>query len=85
MPLFNAYVNVLPKEEILDPQGKATLGGLHSLGHAAVQNVRVGKRIRLSVDAPTAQAAQEIATQAANQMLANLIMEYFTIEVEAVA
>lgn len=85
MPQFNAYVNILPKEEILDPQGKATLSGLHALGHTAVQNARVGKRVRLTVDAPSPEVARQIATETANQLLANLIVEYFSIEVEPAA
>lgn len=51
MPRYTIYVSILPHEQILDPAGKATLSGLHQLGFAAVADVRIGKRIRLQLDA----------------------------------
>ncbi len=44
------YVEVMPKEGILDPQGKAVRGALHQLSFNEVQSVKVGKRIAVEVD-----------------------------------
>jgi phosphoribosylformylglycinamidine synthase len=77
---FTVYVNILPQENLLDPQGKAILFALHDLQFSEVANVRVGKRIRLEVDAPDAPTAVERARTAAQKLLANPISETFEIE-----
>lgn len=78
---YTVYVNVLPHTELLDPQGKATLGGLHSLGFDAIADVRVGKRIELHLDAHDREAAKKLAEEAAKKLLINPIMEGFSVEV----
>lgn len=77
---FTVYVNVLPHPEILDPQGKATLNGLHHMEFSAIRQVRVGKRILLTVEAPNPEAASQQAQQAAHKLLANPITEVFELE-----
>jgi len=77
---YTVYVNIAPKEALLDPQGKATQHGLHTLGYSSVLNVRIGKRIRLDIEAPTAEAAEQLAEQAAQKLLCNKIMEDYTLE-----
>jgi phosphoribosylformylglycinamidine synthase len=72
----------MPHKELLDPQGKAVLGGLANLGLAAIQDVRIGKQISLQVEAVDAAAAKAIAETAAKQLLANPVMEMFMVEVE---
>ncbi len=74
------FVNVMPREEILDPQGKATLSGLHNLEFEAISGVRIGKHIRLEVEADSPEAAREIAETAAQKLLTNPIVESFTLE-----
>jgi phosphoribosylformylglycinamidine synthase len=71
----------MPLKDLLDPQGKAVLGGLHNLGMTGVKDVRVGKHITLQVEADNEAAAKEIAETASKQLLANAVMEYFEIEV----
>jgi phosphoribosylformylglycinamidine synthase PurS subunit len=66
---------------LLDPQGKAVLGGLNSLGLNSVEDVRVGKHISLQVDASSKDEAQQIAEEATKKLLANPVMEYFEISV----
>jgi phosphoribosylformylglycinamidine synthase len=70
----------MPLKDLLDPQGKAVLGGLHNLGMTGVQDVRVGKHITLQIDADNEAAAREMAEKASKQLLANAVMEYFEIE-----
>ena len=78
---FLVEVLVMPHKELLDPQGKAVLGGLSSLGISAITDVRVGKRITLQVDADNAAAAQQVGEQAAQGLLANQVMETFEVRV----
>ncbi len=78
---YTGQVKVMPLKELLDPQGKAVMGGLSNLGLNNVQDVRIGKNITLQIDAATPDAAKEIAADAAKKLLANPVMEYFEIAV----
>jgi phosphoribosylformylglycinamidine synthase len=78
--IFQVQIKVMPLKDLLDPQGKAVLGGLHNLGMTGVQDVRVGKHITLQIDAANEAAAREMAENACKQLLANAVMEYFEIE-----
>lgn len=69
----------MPHKELLDPQGKAVLGGLHNLG-LQVNDVRIGKHISLQIEAPSEEAAKKIAEEASAKLLANPVMEYFEIQ-----
>ena len=69
------------RQDLLDPQGKAVLGGLANLGISEVKDVRVGKHITLSVEAASAEEAKAIAENATKQLLANQVMEYFEITI----
>lgn len=77
-------VIVMPKGEVLDPQGRAVLGALQSLGFSRVTDCRVGKVIRLSFEGtPDAEGLRATATEMAKALLANPVTEDFTVEVEA--
>jgi len=78
---FSVLVKVMPLKELLDPQGKAVMGGLQNLGIRSVQDVRIGKTIQLQVDAATPDEAKKIAEDASIKLLANPVMEYFEISV----
>jgi phosphoribosylformylglycinamidine synthase len=78
---YNVQVTVMPLKELLDPQGKAVMGGLQNLGLKNVQDVRVGKNITLQVDASNPEEAKKIAEEASKKLLANPVMEYFEISV----
>lgn len=71
----------MPLRELLDPQGKAVLGGLKNLGLGAVSDVRIGKHIDLSVEASNPDEALEIAREAARKLLANQVMEQFEVSI----
>ena len=51
MTKFQAEIDVMPKKEILDPQGKAVTGSMKNLGLAEIQNIRIGKHITLEIEA----------------------------------
>jgi len=78
---FSVQVKVMPLKELLDPQGKAVMSGLQSLGLNTVSDVRIGKSITLQVEAGTADEARKIAEEAGRKLLANPVMEYFEISV----
>lgn len=64
-------VDVMPKPEILDPQGKAVAGALPRLGYTQFSSVRQGKRFELEVEGPVTEEILEAARAAADEMLAN--------------
>lgn len=76
---YFVYIAIERKEAILDPQGKAIEHALSSLGFREIENTRVGKLIRLTIDAATAEAAQAIAKLSSEKLLANPIMETYSI------
>ena len=78
---FVAEIKVMPLKELLDPQGKAVMGGLSSLGIKSIGDVRIGKHIQLQIDATDERTAKSIAEEAAKKLLANPVMEEFTISI----
>lgn len=78
---YNIQVKVMPLKDLLDPQGKAVLGGLQNLGLKGVEDVRIGKHITLQVDAESEETARQLAETACKKLLANQVMEFFEIEV----
>ncbi|MDP4130915.1 MAG: phosphoribosylformylglycinamidine synthase subunit PurS [Bacteroidota bacterium] len=79
---FSVQVKVMPLKELLDPQGKAVMGGLRNLGLQSVRDVRIGKTIQLQVEAQSSEQAKEIAEEASKKLLANPVMEYFEVSVQ---
>ena len=79
--IFTAEIKVMPLKELLDPQGKAVLGGLNNLGVKFINDVRIGKHIQLQVEAGTKEEALGIADEAAKKLLANPVMEDYSIEI----
>ena len=77
--IYTVQVKVMPLKELLDPQGKAVMGGLQNLGLGNIQDVRVGKNITLQVEASTPDQAKAIAEEASKKLLANPVMEYFEV------
>ena len=80
---MRARVFVTLKPSVFDPQGTTVADALHTLGYASVADVRQGKYFELTVDAPTAEEARRIATEAADRLLANPVIESYRIEVDA--
>ena len=79
---YTVQVKVMPLKELLDPQGKAVLGGLQSLGISLITDVRIGRNIQLLVEADSADQAKAVAEEAAKRLLANEVMEYFEVEIK---
>jgi phosphoribosylformylglycinamidine synthase subunit PurS len=72
-------VNVMPKAEILDPQGQAIVGALGRLGHAGISDVRQGKRFEVEVDDTV---DDSVLAEIAETLLANTVIEDWTISRE---
>ncbi|MGH3645912.1 MAG: phosphoribosylformylglycinamidine synthase subunit PurS [Micromonosporaceae bacterium] len=81
--MARVIVDVMLKPEILDPQGEAVTNALPRLGVSGVQSVRIGKRVEL-VFAGSAdpQADLDAAREIADKLLANPVIEDFTVRVE---
>jgi phosphoribosylformylglycinamidine synthase len=78
---YTVQIKVMPLKELLDPQGKAVMGGLENLGLSGVEDVRVGKNISLQVNANSSEEAKQIAEEAGKKLLANPVMEYFEVSI----
>jgi phosphoribosylformylglycinamidine synthase len=77
---YNVQIKVMPLKDLLDPQGKAVLGGLKNLGLDTVEDVRIGKHITLQIEAASEAEAKALAENASKKLLANPVMEFYEIE-----
>lgn len=73
MPII--IVEVMPKAELLDPQGKAVSGALHRLGKDHISGVRIGKRFEVTVDGPVTDAVLAEVRTLAEEMFSNSVIE----------
>ena len=78
--MARVVVHVMPKAEILDPQGQAIVGALGRLGHDGISNVRQGKRFELEVDDSVDDTA---LAEIAESLLANTVIEDWTVSRES--
>lgn len=79
---FKAEIDVMPLDALLDPQGKAVTNAMSTIGLSEIQGVRIGRHIRLFVEADSSVLAEEKVNQACKQMLANAIMESYQFSIE---
>jgi phosphoribosylformylglycinamidine synthase len=80
---FRFAVHVMPKEGILDPQGRAVEQGLPHLGVSGVSQVRVGRRVELTVEASDLPAARAVVDRLAAELLSNPLIEQHEVELLA--
>jgi phosphoribosylformylglycinamidine synthase len=78
---MKAHVWVMPKQTVLDPQGKTIQHALASLGFASVKDVRQGKFFVLDLDGMTREEAQKQVERISRDVLANLVIEDFRFEI----
>ena len=79
--MARVVVDVMPKPEILDPQGKAVLGALPRLGFEGVTEVRQGKRFELELDGDATEERLAEVHQMAETLLSNPVIEDFEVHV----
>ncbi len=75
-------VDVMLKPEILDPQGNAVSSALPRLGFTFAKSVRQGKRFEIDIDGEPSEAQLAEVSRAAETLLANPVIETFTVRVE---
>ena len=80
MSQYRFAINVTPKPGILDPQGRAVAGSLSHLGITGVSQVRIGRRVELTVEAEDASAALATADRLAAELLSNPLIEAYAVE-----
>lgn len=78
---YSADVSVMLKEGIADPQGQTIQRALPALGFDTVEDVRVGKRIRLTVEAASTDEAEKLVRAMCEQLLANPVIEKFEVSI----
>ena len=78
---MKALIYVTLKPSVLDPQGKAVLGGLHSLGYVETSDVRVGKYIELKLEGLDHARAETRVKEMCEQLLANTVIEQYRFEI----
>lgn len=81
MKKFRAEIDVMPLDALLDPQGKAVTQAMGNLGLNEISNVRIGKHIRLFIEADSKATAEKRADEACKKLLANQIMEGYSFTV----
>jgi len=79
--MARVIVDVMPKPEILDPQGKAVTGALQRLGFEGL-TVRQGKRFEVDVEGELTDERLQQVRDAAEKLLANTVIEGFDVRVE---
>ncbi len=82
---FKAEIDVMPLDALLDPQGKAVTSSMKNIGLKAITGVRVGRHVRLFVDASNEVEANQMVENACKKLLANQIMESYVFSIEEVA
>jgi phosphoribosylformylglycinamidine synthase len=81
---FKAEIDVMPHDALLDPQGKAVTQAMETIGLSEIQGVRIGRHIRLFIEAADEASAKQKVEEACKKMLANAIMESYSFSIEAV-
>ena len=79
---FRAEIDVMPLDALLDPQGKAVTGSMKTVGLEMIDGVRIGKHIRLFVDADSKDTAAVRVEEACVKLLSNQIMESYSYTLE---
>jgi phosphoribosylformylglycinamidine synthase PurS subunit len=82
--MYRATVTVTLKESVLDPQGVAVKGSLHTMGYTGVSDVRIGKRLEVTLDATSRAEAEEMVAAMSEKLFANPVIENFQFDLEEV-
>ena len=80
MSSYKFSIAIMPRDGILDPQGKAVEAALPQLGASTVHGVRIGRRIELTVEADDPTSARQVVEKLAADFLANPLVERWAIE-----
>lgn len=78
---FKAEIDVMPLDALLDPQGKAVTNSMKNIGLPEIDGVRIGRHVRLFVEAATQEQAEQKVEEACKKLLSNQIMESYAYSV----
>ncbi len=81
---FIAEIDIMPHQELLDPQGKTVAKNMNNVDVEGIEDVRIGKHVRLDIDAVDEASAKEKVEAACERILVNAIMEKYTYTLVAV-
>ena len=81
---FLAEIDVMPHAELLDPQGKTVAKNMHNIDVEGVEDVRIGRHIKMTLEADSERAASTKVETACKKLLANLIMENYTYSIKPI-
>ena len=81
---FIAEIDIMPLKELLDPQGKTVKKNMKHLDISGIEDIRIGKHIKMTLDAESETEATEKVDTACKKLLANMIMESYTFELKTV-
>ncbi len=82
---FKAEIDIMPHKELLDPQGKTVANNMQNLHVTGVEDIRIGKHISMILDAESEEEATATVDMACKKLLANLIMETYTFDIETLS
>ncbi len=75
---FKAEIDVMPLDALLDPQGKAVSNSMKTIGLPEIDGVRIGRHVRLFIEANSQAIAEQKVEEACKKLLSNQIMESYT-------
>jgi len=75
---FEASIDVMPLKELLDPQGKTVAKSMQGMELSGIEDVRIGKRILVTLDAASSEEAEAIIDKACKTLLSNPVMESYS-------
>jgi phosphoribosylformylglycinamidine synthase len=78
--IFVAEIDIMPHRELLDPQGKAVVNNMKHLDLSGIADVRIGRHVRMTLEAASEAEARQKVDTACQKLLANLIMETYHYE-----
>ncbi|RMG84562.1 MAG: phosphoribosylformylglycinamidine synthase subunit PurS [Bacteroidetes bacterium] len=79
---FFAEINIMPKKELLDPQGKVLTTNMKNLHLTGIEDIRIGKHVHMELEAESEAEATEKVETACKKLLANLIMEDYSFTIQ---
>lgn len=82
MKKFKSEIKITLREGILDVQGKTVENALHSMGMKNISHIRIGKLVTTEIEAENRDEAYEIMDKACKELIANPIMEDYTIDLK---
>ena len=78
---FSAKINIMPQDALLDPQGKSVENNTAKLGVENISDIRIGKRITLTIESPDLENAKKTVEEICDKLLVNQITEQYNYEI----